>query len=73
YTEAWIEWVTALESGSGVQTATAGTGSSWQRIGGTIYLPVRHWVGLNFGGAWVLGGAYIGQSSRLNAGLVFKL
>ncbi|MFK8160839.1 MAG: transporter [Lewinella sp.] len=73
YTEAWIEFVTALESGTGVQTATAGTGSSWNRVGATLYFPVRPWVGLNFGGAWVLNGTYIGQSSRLNAGLVFKL
>jgi hypothetical protein len=73
YTEAWIEFVTALESGTGVQTATAGTGSSWNRVGGTLYFPVRPWVGLNFGGAWVLSGTYIGQSGRLNAGVVFKL
>lgn len=73
YTEAWVEFVTALESGSGVQTATGGTGSSWRRVGGVLYFPVRPWVGLNFGGAWVLSGEYIGQSSRLNAGLVFNL
>lgn len=73
YTEAWVEWVTALESGSGVQTATAGTGSSWRRIGATLYFPARPWVGVNLGGAWVLGGEFIGQSSRLSAGLVFKL
>lgn len=73
YTEAWFENVSALESGTGVQTATAGTGSSWRRVGATLYVPVQPWVGLNFGGAWVLGGTYIGDSSRLNAGLVFKL
>lgn len=73
YTEAWFETVTALESGSGVQTATAGTGSSWRRVGGTLYFPVRPWVGLNFAGAWVLDGTYIGDSSRLSGGLVFKL
>jgi hypothetical protein len=73
YTEAWIEFVTALESGTGVQTATAGTGSSWNRIGGTLYFPVRKWVGLNFGAASVLSGTYIGKSTRVNAGLVFKL
>lgn len=73
YTEAWFENVRALESGSGVQTATAGTGSSWRRVGGTLYIPVQPWVGLNFAGAWVLDGTYIGDSSRLSAGLVFKL
>ena len=73
YTEAWIEFVTALESGTGVQTATAGTGSSWKRIGGTLYFPVRHWVGFNFGAASILSGTYIGKSLRANVGLVFKL
>lgn len=72
YTEAWVESVSALESGSGVQTATAGTGSSWRRVGATLYVPVQPWVGLNFAGAWVLDGTYIGDSSRLSAGLVFK-
>ena len=73
YAEAWIEFITALESGTGVQTATAGTGSSWNRIGGTLYFPVRHWVGFNFGAASVLNGTYIGKSGRVNVGLVFKL
>lgn len=72
YTEGWVEFVTALESGSGVQTATGGTGSSWRRLGGTLYFPVRPWVGLNFAGAWVLSGTYIGDSGRLSGGLVFK-
>jgi hypothetical protein len=73
YAEAWIEFVTALESGTGVQTATGGTGSSWNRVGGTLYFPVRHWVGFNFGVASVLDGTYIGKSLRANVGLVFKL
>lgn len=72
YTEAWFENVSALEAGTGVQTATAGTGSSWRRIGGTLYVPVRPWIGLNFAGAWVLSGEFIGDSSRLSGGLVFK-
>jgi hypothetical protein len=73
YTEAWIEFVTALESGTGVQTATAGTGSSWNRIGGTLYFPIQPWIGLNLGAASVLNGTYIGKSGRVNIGLVFKL
>lgn len=73
YTEAWFETVTALASGSDVQTATAGTGSSWRRVGGTVYVPVLPWVGLNVGGAWVLSGTFIGDSARLNAGVVFKM
>ncbi|MEM9525820.1 MAG: hypothetical protein AAGA31_04375 [Bacteroidota bacterium] len=73
YVEGWLEFVTALESGSGVQTATAGTGSSWQRFGGTLYVPVQKWFGVQIGGAWVFDGEYIGRSGRLNTGVIFKL
>jgi len=73
YVEGWLEFVTALESGTGVNGAAAGTGSSWRRIGGTVYVPLTKWVGLNVGGARVLGGTYIGESGRWNAGVVFKV
>ncbi len=73
YAEGWLEFVTALNGGTAVQTATASTGSSWQRAGGTLYLPIQPWVGLNIGGAYVFGGEYIGQSLRYNLGLVFKV
>ncbi len=73
YVEGWVEFITALEAGPAVQTATAGSGSSWRRFGGTVYLPLRPWVGIVTGGAYVLGGEYIGKSNRINLGLVFKL
>ncbi|CAH0999507.1 hypothetical protein LEM8419_00807 [Neolewinella maritima] len=73
YVEGWMEFVTALEGGSAVQTATAGSGSSWRRLGGTLYVPITPWLGAVGGGAYVLGGEYIGKSARLNLGLVIKL
>ena len=73
YAEGWLEFVTALQPGSAVQTATAGSGSSWRRLGGTLYVPILPWAGLVAGGAYVLGGEYIGQSTRYNLGLVVKL
>ena len=73
YVEGWLEFVTALESGTAVQTATAGSGSSWRRLGGTLYVPVTEWFGLVGGGAYVLGGEFIGRSTRLNLGVVVKL
>jgi hypothetical protein len=72
YLEGWAEAVTALNAGSDVQTATAGVGSSWRRVGATLYVPLRKWVGLVAGGAWVLGGEFIGRSRRGNAGVVVK-
>ena len=72
YVEGWVEFVTALEQGTAVQTATAGSGSSWRRLGGTLYVPVTGWFGLVGGGAYVLGGEFIGASTRWNAGGVFR-
>lgn len=73
YVEGWLEFVTALGSGREVQTATAGSGSSWQRAGATLYIPVTKWAGVVGGVAYVLGGEFIGKSNRLNLGVVFKL
>lgn len=72
YVEGWFELVTALQSGTAIQTATAATGSSWQRAGGTVFVPLRPWVGVVTGAAYVFGGEYIGKSSRYHLGLVFK-
>lgn len=73
YVEGWFESVQALDGAQGTRTALAGSGSSWTRVGGTFYVPIQPWIGAFVGGAWILGGEYIGQSSRLNAGMVFKL
>lgn len=73
YLEAWVEFVTSLRAGTAVQTAVAGTGSSWRRTGGTLYLPLRDWVGVTASVAFVLGGEFIGRSTRFGTGLVFKI
>lgn len=74
YVEAWWELVSALNGQNTTSsTALAGTGSSWSRLGSTLYVPIRPWFGLTLGGAWILSGQYIGQSSRINIGSVFKL
>ena len=73
YVEGWLEFITSLESGTDVQSATAGTGSSWQRAGLTGYVPILPWLGVAGGGAWVLDGEFIGDSGRVNLGVIFKL
>lgn len=73
YVEAWYELMQSLEAGTSGSTSLAGTGSSWNRVGTTFYVPIRPWVGVTLGGAWILSGEFIGQSSRLNFGTVFKL
>ncbi|MEL6275960.1 MAG: hypothetical protein AAFU03_12735, partial [Bacteroidota bacterium] len=73
YVEGWFEIVRAIESGVASQTAVAGTGSSWNRLGATVYVPVFKWLGFTVGGAWITSGEFIGQSNRLNLGAVFNL
>jgi len=73
YLEGWFEIVRALESGVATQTAVAATGSSWNRLGATLYVPVTKWLGFTLGGAWITSGKFIGQSNRLNLGTVFNL
>jgi hypothetical protein len=74
YIEGWLELVRALEVGTTARgSAVAGTGSSWNRIGTTLYFPITSWFGINVGGAWIVSGTYIGASNRYNIGTVFTL
>lgn len=73
YLEGWLEFVSALDGTQGTQTALAGTGSSWTRTGATIYAPITPKFGVQVNGAWILGGEFIGRSTRLGGGVVFKL
>ena len=73
FVEGWVEFITALGSDTDVQTATAGSGSSWTRVGATLYVPVIEQFGLVGGAARVLGGEFIGLSNRINLGVVIKL
>ncbi|MEL6392467.1 MAG: transporter [Bacteroidota bacterium] len=72
YIEGWLEFVNALDGTQGTETALAGTGSSWTRTGATVYFPVQPWFGVQVNGAWILDGEFIGQSTRLGGGVVFK-
>lgn len=72
YTEGWVEFITAIQSGTANQTAIGGSGSSWSRAGLTLYVPAWEWLGFKVGGAWVLGGEFIGRSDRLDVGVIFN-
>ncbi|MEM6396665.1 MAG: transporter [Bacteroidota bacterium] len=72
YLEGWLEFVTALDGTQGAETALAGTGSSWTRTGATVYAPITPKFGVQVNGAWILGGEFIGRSTRLGGGVVFK-
>ena len=73
YFDVWLEQYQGLQGNANNNNLASGTGSSWTRTGGTFYVPLQSWLGVFTGGALVLGGKNIGQSTRWNAGMVFRL
>lgn len=73
YVDGWLERYQSMGGTPTGNNLSAGTGSSWTRAGATVYLPLRPWVGVFAGGAWVLGGRNIGESTRWNVGAVFRM
>ena len=71
YLESWMEWQHAFQPGVDERIG-AGTGSSWQRIGGTIYYALHPQLGVLVGGAKFLNGRNIGLANRVNVGVVYK-
>lgn len=71
YFDVWMEYMNALNAGVD-NTVAGGEGSSWFRVGGTFYYPFTPDFGAFLGGAYVLSGENIGQSSRINTGVVYK-
>ena len=72
YVEGWLERYTALDTAPVNNNLAAGVQSSWLRTGGTLYFPVRPWLGVQGGTAYMLDGEFIGQSLRWNMGVVFQ-
>lgn len=73
YVEAWYELVRSLETSEQGAAAIGGTGSNWNRLGATLYIPLTPWFGLVGGGAYILSGSFIGQATRWNVGGVWKI
>lgn len=71
YFDAWLEYYHTFSSGTDLQIQ-GGQGSSWWRTGGVLYYAVSQDFGLFLGGAYILKGRNIGQSTRVNTGLVYK-
>lgn len=72
YVEGWVEWFNTLGAGSD-DSINAGRGSDWLRAGGVLYVPLTRSFGVFGGGAYIFSGRNIGQSTRLNTGVVWKL
>ncbi len=71
YFDLWLEYYHTFDSGVDRQIQ-GGQGSSWLRTGGVLYYALSKDFGLFAGGAYILSGRNIGQSTRVNAGLVYK-
>lgn len=72
YADAWVEHYQSLQSTVSDSNLATGAGSTWTRAGGTFYVPLTSWVGVFTGGAVILGGKNIGNSTRWNLGIVFR-
>ena len=71
YFDAWLEYYHSFSSGTD-QQILGGQGSRWLKAGGVLYYALNPKMGIFVGGARILSGRNIGQSSRINAGLVYK-
>lgn len=71
YFDIWLEYYHTFSSGIDRQIQ-GGQGSSWWRTGGVLYYAVSEDFGLFAGGAYILSGRNIGQSTRINTGVVYK-
>lgn len=73
YADLWFEHYQSLNGSPADGQLVAGTGSTWTRLGATLYFPIRPWVGWVGGITQVVGGRNIGASLRWNTGFVFRL
>lgn len=72
YVDGWVERYRTLNSGTNTQIA-GGEGSSWWKVGGTLYVPLNQKLGVVANAARILAGENIGESFRVGGGLVVRL
>jgi hypothetical protein len=71
FAEAWFEYFQSINSGVD-QTVMAGNGSSWQKIGASVYVPILPVFGVSLGTAHIINGINIGLSSRYSVAAVYR-
>lgn len=71
YFDAWLDLFHTFNSERN-QTITAGEGSQFVKIGGTVYYGITPHFGAFIGGAKFLSGKNIGKANRVNVGVVWK-
>lgn len=72
YADFWTELYQTFSARADTRIG-GGEGSSWLRVGGTLYRPVSPQFGVFLGFAQFITGKNIGQATRVNAGVVYKL
>lgn len=72
YFDVWMDYYKTFDAGVDAQI-TGGEGSTWLKVGGTIYYPIGNKFGAFVGMAHYLYGRNIGLATRGNIGVVFKL
>jgi hypothetical protein len=71
FVEAWLEIFETIEPGID-NSVLAGNGSSWSKLGASIYVPLHQTFGLTLGTAHIINGSNIGLSSRYSVGAVYR-
>ncbi|MFK8101692.1 MAG: hypothetical protein AB8G15_04185 [Saprospiraceae bacterium] len=71
YLDTWLDYYRTFNAAADTRIF-AGSGTSYLRVGGTIYYGIQPQYGVFLGGAYTLSGENIGQSTRYNVGLVYK-
>lgn len=72
FIEAWLEVFETIEPGVD-NTILAGNGSSWRKLGGSVYVPLHPTFGLTLGTAHIIKGSNIGLSRRYSLGVVYRV
>lgn len=72
YADLWLEHFQSLNNTSVDGFAIISPRSTWRKLGTTLYVPIRPWVGVFTSGAAILSGKNIGKGKRLNFGVVFR-
>ena len=71
YLETWVEFRRTLNAGVDDQIR-GGSGSNWIKVGGSLYLPLTPFLGLNAGGSYFLSGRNVGLSTLVFGGIILK-
>ena len=72
FVEGWLEIFNTFNAGVDTQLLD-GSGSSWVKIGATVFYPLSSSIGAFLGAAYFLSGENIGKSIRLNTGFTYKI